>query len=65
MEIWRNEGSPSFSRNLIKKMCIKISFEGGVAGTLFNYSANADAGRVVDFDIHHTDFHADYLIIMA
>ena len=25
-EVWRNEGSPSHSRNLIKKMCIEISF---------------------------------------
>jgi hypothetical protein len=25
LEVWRNEGSPSYNRNLIKKMWIKIS----------------------------------------
>jgi hypothetical protein len=26
-EVWRNEGSPSHSRNLTKKLCTKISFK--------------------------------------
>ena len=29
----------------IEKICIKISFEGGVARPLFNYDTNADTDR--------------------
>jgi len=28
-EVWRDEGSPTHSRILIEKMCIKISLQGG------------------------------------
>jgi hypothetical protein len=36
----------SFSQQeLIKKMFIKMSFEGGVAGPLFNYDTYFDTGR--------------------
>ena len=40
------QGLNEFSKIiLLEKMLCKISFEGGVAGPLFNYDTNTDSGR--------------------